>query len=237
MREPTGRPSGTRKVELLTRLKHDRQELLETIAGIPQSVMIQPGVVGPWSLKDILVDLTLREAELVTLLFQARQGQKPSTLQVSTVAVDEINARWYEENRERPLDRALADFGAVRQQTIRRVEEFSEADLTRSDRFPWAGSKPLSVWIAADTFVHEAEHLEQIRKWRAATGLLTDPPPVSPRGLGPATGHRFSITVASETDGTSCVGSRVPRLSPKPDGRRYSPRWPWRGDDKSNCLR
>jgi hypothetical protein len=51
------------------------------------------------------------------------------------------------------------------------VEEFSEADLTRSDRFAWAGSKPLSVWIAGDTFVHEAEHLEQIRKWRAATGL------------------------------------------------------------------
>ena len=40
--------------------------------------MIQPGVVGQWSLKDILVHLTLWEAELVTLLFQARQGQKPS---------------------------------------------------------------------------------------------------------------------------------------------------------------
>ncbi|MGA2821442.1 MAG: ClbS/DfsB family four-helix bundle protein [Anaerolineales bacterium] len=171
MPEPTGRPSGTKKVELLARLKQNRQELLETIAGIPESVMIQPGVVGQWSLKDILVHLTLWEAELVTLLFQARQGQKPSTVQVSTVAVDEINARWYEENRERSLDRAVADLAAVRQQTVRRVEEFSEADLTRSDRFAWAGSKPLSVWIAGDTFVHEAEHLEQIRKWRAATGL------------------------------------------------------------------
>jgi hypothetical protein len=80
--------------------------------------------------------------------------------------VDELNARWYRESRPRPLERILEDFHGVRTQTVRRVEEFSDEDLTDPKRYPWLNDSPLWVWIAGDSFEHETEHEAQIRAWR-----------------------------------------------------------------------
>jgi hypothetical protein len=82
--------------------------------------------------------------------------------------VDETNRAWFEEGKSRPLHRVLDDFHAVRNQTILRVEEFTERDLTEANRFSWSRKKPLAEWIASDSFEHEAEHREQIVSWRLA---------------------------------------------------------------------
>jgi hypothetical protein len=63
------------------------------------------------------------------------------------------------------------DFHAVRKQTIRRVGVFRDEDFTDLARFTWLEGQPLWVWIATDSFEHEAEHSDQIRGWRKQQGV------------------------------------------------------------------
>jgi hypothetical protein len=155
------------KDEILDALEDEREKFLEAIDGLSDEDMQAPGVVGEWSIKDILSHLNAWEAELVRLLWQAKGGQRPTTVHFSDLSVDERNAQWHEANRARPLERVLADFEAVRKQTLRRVDEFSDEALNDPQRYPWLKGYPLWEWVANDSFKHEAEHAAQIMEWRA----------------------------------------------------------------------
>jgi hypothetical protein len=159
------------KADILSSLKASREAMLEAVDGLDAAAMCEPGVIGDWSVKDILVHLSLWEAELVTLLWQARQGRKPTTAQLSPESVDELNARWYPLHKDRALDRVLEDFHAVRRQTARRVEAFSDEELADPELFPWLEGESLERWVAADSYGHEAEHRPQILAWRQSHGV------------------------------------------------------------------
>lgn len=154
------------KAEVLAVLEASRESLLDAIDGLSEGELQQPGVIDGWSVKDILIHLTRWEAELVKLLWQAKQGIRPTSIHFSGASVDEINAGWFGEHQQRPLDLILDDFHGVRLQTIRRVEAFSDKDFSDPQRFSWLGDEPLWKWIANDSFEHEAEHMDQIRTWR-----------------------------------------------------------------------
>ena len=158
------------KKELLTALEESHERVSEAVEGLSPEEMLEPGVVDSWSVKDILAHLTRWEAEVVKLLWQARQGIQPTTLLNEQVSDDEVNARWHQEDQARPLERILEDFHGVRDQTIRRLEYFSDKDLNDPERYPWLGSQPLWVWVAGDSFEHDDEHLGQLRAWRERRG-------------------------------------------------------------------
>jgi hypothetical protein len=155
------------KDELIEALEDEREKMLDAIDGLSDEELQRPGANGEWSVKDILIHLSAWEAEMVKLLWQAKQGQKPTSAHFNTPDVDARNQEWFEAYRGRELDRVLADFAALRQQTVRRVEAFSEADLNDVQHFSWLGGRPLWEWVAGDSFEHEAEHAAQIREWRA----------------------------------------------------------------------
>jgi hypothetical protein len=154
------------KKEIILALEHGRVQFLQAIEGLSDEQMQQPGVVGEWSVKDLLAHLSLWEAELITLLWQLKQGQKPSYPTLNNQDVDRLNEQWFRENRTRPLERVLADFLAVRKQTIRQVERYIDSELNDPKRYPALGGEPLEEWIAGDSYRHEAEHEAQLRAWR-----------------------------------------------------------------------
>jgi len=156
-----------KKNEVLEALEREREGFLDLIEGLSEQDLQQPGVVGEWSIKDILAHLSRWEAELVKLLWQAHRGGTPTTQQIQALLSDDdtVNTRWYNESRQRPLERVLEDFHGVRNQTLRRVESFSDKDLNDDRRYPWLEGKPLWEWIEGDSFGHEAEHAAQIRLW------------------------------------------------------------------------
>ncbi|MGW8225450.1 MAG: ClbS/DfsB family four-helix bundle protein [Anaerolineales bacterium] len=159
-----------KKEELISALTTGRAEFLKAIEDIPQQEMTIPGIVGQWSLKDMLVHLTRWEAELVKLLWQAKQGTTPTTIHFTPETVDQVNERWYQQSSSRSMDVVWDDFLKVREQTIRRVDGFGEQELNDVDYYPWLDSSPLWKWIADDSFGHEAEHIEDIRAWRSRKG-------------------------------------------------------------------
>lgn len=153
------------KDDLFAELESSRERLLEIIESIEDGGYEEPGVVGTWSLKDVLSHLTRWEAELVKLLWQLSQGAAPTSAHFSGGNVDLLNEKWYIEMRARRMEMVLEDFHSVRNQTMRRIEDFSDQELNDAKRYGWLGGKPLWRWVAADTYEHENEHALQIKAW------------------------------------------------------------------------
>ena len=154
------------KGELLNKLESSRESFLELIDDIQDDTFEEPGVNGAWSLKDVLAHLTRWEAELVKLLWQVSQGLAPTSAHFSDVSIDKLNEKWYSEMRARRLDKVLEDYHSVRNQTMRRIEDFSDQELNDEKRYRWLGGRPLWAWIAADSYEHEYEHSLQIKVWK-----------------------------------------------------------------------
>jgi hypothetical protein len=155
------------KSQLLTTLEESREQFLEMLEELSTEDMLIQGVTGDWSVKDILVHLARWEAEMVRLLWQVNQGQQPTTAHFNPAGVDDTNARWQAESKSRSLEQALEDFHGVRNQTIHRLESFSDGDLQDKARYKFLNGRPLWEWVAGDSFEHESEHAVEIKAWRA----------------------------------------------------------------------
>ncbi|GAB4500044.1 MAG: hypothetical protein OHK0052_15900 [Anaerolineales bacterium] len=153
--------------QLMQQLEESRENFLELLEDLPDEALLQTGVCGNWSIRDVLYHLARWEAELISLLWQTRQGGTPSTVHFGKLTDAQINAQWEKEGAERSLARILDDFHSVRAQTLRRIEAFSERDLTNPQRYAWLNNRPLYQWILESTVEHETEHGEQIRAWKA----------------------------------------------------------------------
>ena len=152
---------------IITELIRSRKEFLDLLDGISQDGMEKPGVIEQWSLKDLLVHLTRWEAECIKLLWQAKGGNQPTTVHFIPDGADAINERWYQESKSRPMEVVWKDFLAVREQTLRRIKEFSERELNDRQYYKWLKGRALWEWIAEDSYIHEAEHANSIRDWKA----------------------------------------------------------------------
>ncbi len=152
-------------------LEDEREKFLDAFDGLSDEQLQIPGVTREWSVKDIIAHLSYWEAELVKLLWQVRQGSKPTSAQLLNTPVDALNEKWFQENQSRPLERVLSDYYAVRKQTIRRLDGFSDQELNDPKRYPWLKNQPLWEWIAEDSFRHESEHRLQIQEWRSKQGI------------------------------------------------------------------
>jgi|WetSurMetagenome_2_1015567.scaffolds.fasta_scaffold1065262_1 hypothetical protein len=157
--------------EILDALEDERENFLDAIEGLSDEAQLEPGVIGDWSIKDILHHLTMWEAEAVKLMWEVSQGLKPSFLNNANTTTDELNAAWALEGQARTYDQIWDDFEGVRKQTIRRLSAFTDQDLNDPKRYPWLKDHPLWDWIAENSFAHEKEHTAQIKEWRLKKGL------------------------------------------------------------------
>lgn len=154
------------KDELIEALEDGRQEMVEMLDPLPERLLIRPGVCGEWSIRDILAHLTAWEGQVVTLLFQARQGVKqPSTVHFGKESDEVLNQRWHLMSLNRSLDLIWQDFIGIRKQTIRRINAFTDAELNNPDLYVWLKGTPLMLWIIDGVVQHEEEHGNQIRDW------------------------------------------------------------------------
>jgi hypothetical protein len=154
------------KSELLNELESSREKFLELIDDIQDEAFEEPGVNGAWSLKDVLAHLARWEAELVKLLWQISQGQAPTSAHFSGISIDKLNDKWLSEMHARGMPMVLEDFHSVRNQTMRRIEDFSDEELNDEKRYRWLEGRPLWTWIADDSYEHESEHSRQIKAWK-----------------------------------------------------------------------
>jgi hypothetical protein len=127
--------------------------------------MIKEPVIDNWTVKDIVVHITVWERELLRWLDSAAHGQQPAIPApgVWEDYVERFNAQAYVENQNRPLPDVLADFRQVFSQLLLELQKLPE-DPNDILWTVWLGGQRPWGLIALYS-EHYQEHGQQIQTW------------------------------------------------------------------------
>ena len=153
------------KAELMAAVQKEWDNLQASLDGLTEEQMHLPGVVGDWSIKDVLAHITAWQARLITSMFRAEKGLTPDTTE-SGPAVDRFNQQWYIEMKDRPFEQVWDDLDASYHQILKRLEVSHAEALFDPRHYKWMKGQPFVQYIEGDTSEHYAEHAAQIREWR-----------------------------------------------------------------------
>jgi hypothetical protein len=162
-------PSGyLNKQEILARIRTERRRLEQNLEALDETQMLQPGVVGQWSVKDILAHLADWEGRFLGWYQVGLRGEAPEIPApgLTWAQLDTLNQRIYLANRDRPLADVLATFGRSYQEMIEAIEAMSEEEIFAPGRYAWAGAgNNLVNVILANTANHYRWAKTAIREW------------------------------------------------------------------------
>lgn len=158
---------------ILEKIRAERRRLEKNLAELNADEMIQPGVVGEWSVKDLLAHLVDWEQRFLRWYDEGLCGLTPETPEPGLTwrDLDILNQRIFGKHRHRPLDDVLAEFHASYQQVLKTIEAMPEEDLIDPDRFEWRAGNPLWTMAAANTSNHYRWAKTQLRKWLRARNV------------------------------------------------------------------
>jgi len=152
------------KKEMLAEIVAARDELNRALDGLTSDDMLVTGVVGVWSIKDVLAHLVAWESEVVTALNHVQNKRMPAIMKIEDI--DEWNAEQYRINARRPAAAVLADFEGVHRMLHHMVADFDEQHLADRRRYRWMEGEPLWALVEENVVLHEREHAEEIAAWR-----------------------------------------------------------------------
>ena len=81
--------------------------------------------------------------------------------------MDDLNERDFLRARDYTLQEARNDYRQSYQQFLELLKSVPEEDFGETHRFSWWQGRPISMFIAANSFQHYREHAEQIEAWLA----------------------------------------------------------------------
>ncbi len=136
------------------------RNLQRTLSALTAREMQTPGVYGDWSIKDIIVHLTSREAELLTRIATDNHSD--------TTASDDPDLRLVNDKADMPAREIMAEF----EQTHRLLKEA----LRKAPKSSFVHGTPLRQRIDESTVYHYQEHNVHIRSWLRSRRSQSAPP-------------------------------------------------------------
>lgn len=171
--------------DLLDQMDATREQTLVALETLPDEALVAPGVIGRWSVADLLSILTAWDAEVVTGLLRLKQGKAPDKLLAALANPDLYNAGRYQDAQGRDLEVIFEDFQGARLHLEEWLSDFSERALTDPRHYKALGGQALGRLIARATFEHEARYLPFLTtyadRWEPAE--LDEPQTISLAGI------------------------------------------------------
>ena len=141
-------------------------ELKSAIALVPHDRVDVPGVVGPWSVKDLIGHVATWDQEALQALRRYLSDRDAKAL-VTWPDVDDFNARETARKRDTSLAELRRQLDETHLQVVELVSGLAEAEFASSE---------VEARIRIDTYDHYADHTGQIIRW-----LDTPDSPDAPR--------------------------------------------------------
>src|SRR5215470_13057133 len=131
-------PTQTRE-DALAAFDAARREHQAFLATIPRERMTEPGATGHWSVKDVIAHVTAWRSRTVARLEAAAAGQPepPAPWPPELTEDDPINAWFYEQHRDEPLDAVLAAWDASFDRLRQLCVALPDDALFDPTYFPW----------------------------------------------------------------------------------------------------
>ena len=161
------------KQQLLQRLDRAWGTFQESYAGLSDAELMEPGVTGVWSVRDIIAQVTWWEEEALAHLPLILAGGKPPRYSVTHGGIDAFNAKMTEQRKHLSLAEVLARQDEVHRRLV--------AFVRRAPEEQTAGEARFRRRLRLDTYGHYPKHAAAIRAWRESRapkpGLTPGPSP------------------------------------------------------------
>ncbi len=155
------------KARILKRLQTEREKLEQTLSSLSPADMLQTGVVGEWTVKDVLAHLADWEAHMLVWIAAGRRGDSVEHPDpgLTWQELDLFNQRVYEAHRDQSLEQVLEYFRTSHNQLMKMVEAMPDEEMLTAGRYPFLGKDMVSDWLTqyAD---HDAWGKNKIRRWK-----------------------------------------------------------------------
>lgn len=148
--------------QVLTKIDRAWSNLKKSYAGLSDEQLMEPGVVGEWSVKDILAHVTTWEGEALKYLPVILEGRRPPRYSVQYGGIDAFNAQMSDKKRGLSLAEVLQQMDETHQQVIDTVQSAPEEQFARETRYRRR--------LRFDTYHHYTEHAKMIEEWRERSG-------------------------------------------------------------------
>jgi uncharacterized damage-inducible protein DinB len=146
-----------KKERVLNQLENEWQAFFQSFAELPDDVLIEPDVVGIWSIRDVLAHMSTWEEEALKALPRILEGKRLPRYG----SIDAFNAREQERRRSLSLAQVKGELDTTHRRLIAFLESLSESAFT--ERFVHR--------LRLDTLKHYREHAGQIAAWRQKKGF------------------------------------------------------------------
>ena len=151
------------KGKLLELIRKERARWEAVLEEVGNERMTESGVVGFWSVKDLIAHVTWSENEMLKLL---RERSLENASKLWDLPLDERNRIIYEENRGRSLADIMQEADQVYEGVLDEIGILAEEDLHHPRNYEGMPSEwvPWQI-IMGNTYKHYAEHTEDVANW------------------------------------------------------------------------
>lgn len=159
-------PNSRSKAAIVARLQEERARLEETVGSINPVALAEPGVVGEWSVKDVLAHLADWEEHMPIWLDAARRGEPVDGPEPGLTwnQLDEFNRRIFASHRHERLDVVLDYLATAHGRFMEMVAVMAQEELLVPARYAFTGQEAVYDWL-----VQYAEHdnwaTRRIHEW------------------------------------------------------------------------
>jgi hypothetical protein len=143
--------------QLLQRLETAWTALKESYAGLSDSQLTEPGIMGDWSVRDMLAHVTTWEEEALKYLPLLLTGGRPPRY-TQYGGLDAFNAQMTEQKRGLRLSDVLRQLDETHQRLVDYIQDVPEEHFMRETRFRHR--------LRLDTYSHYPLHARAIQQWR-----------------------------------------------------------------------
>jgi hypothetical protein len=131
----------------------------DSYAGLTNGELLERGVAGDWSVKDVIAHVTWWEEEALRHLPVVLAGARPLRYSVLYGGIDAFNAQKFEQKRSLSLSEVLDEQDETHRRLIDYLQTVPEDQFTRETRFRRR--------LRLDTYSHYPIHTRAIQEWRA----------------------------------------------------------------------
>ena len=144
--------------QVLNSIEQGWEIFLESISGLTDKEIMESGVVGYWSERDVLAHIATWDQEALEALPLILEG-KPTPRYARYGGIDAFNAQEQERKRHLSLELVKQELVVTHQLLLNFLAELPESAFSPRGRFVRR--------LRQDTYNHYREHADQITKWRA----------------------------------------------------------------------
>ena len=132
--------------------------LYDSFQGLSRQTLLEPGVVGHWSIRDVLAHVATWDEEALKALPVILEGGRVPRYSTLYGGIDAFNAQAQDRKQDSPLGQVFTELEETHQRLLSYLDEVPDAAFGRENRFLRR--------LRQDTYGHYREHAEQIRTWR-----------------------------------------------------------------------